>query len=513
MIRSSAAAALGALFVAAAGAWLVAGGWIDPQLVALRTTSVMARDVPGFVKESLALAEPKPWLQLGALLEMLGGPTTLAVLPVLAVGVGGVLLGKWYEWLRSRGWNAGSAVGAIALLGVHPFTLWALSRTGPDILALAAFAIVTASIRHLAEERAARRVVSLSLVIACWSWIDPRFIYCAPALLPLVIGSVPAKMVREAPSGLLLVLGVPVGGMLALSSWLGWASTGEWTAALAALGSHVCDLATPESGSWLGPDGEHVLGTVGAGSAILLVGSPVLGWYVLRPGVSLRLAGVLVGACTIPLVGLATASISGCSGHPLRFLFLAVAPVVAVLAECRTGPQRATALGLLLLGVVSAWVWVARSDEGEIVRWRTALLHRPLPEPHPGERALAAFLADGLPTLIDDRLGMPVVAALGRADRLILPPDPLFLEQVIARRPTVPQIAVPDPRRPGGERDRLNRAFPDLWERGPPGGSWRLVYDRSGWRVWRREERGADLVGPGPRSVPNPFGERRETAS
>lgn len=501
MIRSSAAAALGALFVAASGAWLVAGGWIDPQLVALRATAVMARDVPGFATEGLALVEPKPWLHLGALLEMLGGPTTLAALPALAVGVGGVLLGKWYERLRSKGWSARSGSWAIALLVVHPFTLWALSRTGPDILALAAFAVVTASIRHLAEERTARRAISLSLVIACWSWIDPRFVYCAPALLPLVIGSVPAKMLREAPSGLLLVLGVPVCGMLALSSWLGWASTGDWAAALVALGSGVCDLATAEAGSWLGPDAEHVLGAIGAGSAFLLVSSPVVGWYVLRPGLPLRLAGVLLGSCTVPLAGLATASILGCSGHPLRFLFLAVAPVVSVLAECRTGAQRAIALGLLLVGVAGAWAWVARSDDGEIVRWRTALLHLPLPEPHPGERALAAFLADGPATLLDDRLGMPVVAALGRADRLVLPPDPLFLEQLLTRRPTIRQIAVPDPRRPGAERDRLNRVFPDLWKRGRPG--WQLVYDQLGWRVWRRPDDGpsaAASIDPAPRA-------------
>jgi len=501
VIRSSAAAALGALFTAASGSWLVAGGWVDPQLVALRATAVMARDVPGFVQEGLALVEPKPWLQLGALLEMLGGPTTLAALPVLAVGVGGVLLGKGYERLRSTGWNAGSAIGAIALLVVHPFTLWALSRTGPDILALAAFAVVTASIRQLAEERTARRAISLSLVIACWSWIDPRFVYCAPALLPLVLGSVPAKMLREAPSGLLLVLGVPVGGMLALSSWLGWASTGDWAAALEALGSHVCDLAPAEAGSWLGPDGERFLGAVGAGSALLLVSAPVLGSCLFRPGASLRLAGVLVGSCAIPVAGFATARALGCSGHPLQFLFLAVAPVVSVLAECRTGARRAIALGLLFVGMAGAWVWVARSDEGEIVRWRTALLHRPLPEPHPGERALAAFLADGPATLLDDRLGMPVVAALGRADRLVLPPDPLFLEQLIARRPTVRQIAVPDPRRPGAERDRSNRTFPDLWERGRPG--WQLVYDQLGWRVWRRREDGpsaAASIDPAPRA-------------
>lgn len=98
------------------------------------------------------------------------------------------------------------------------------------------------------------------------------------------------------------------------------------------------------------------------------------------------------------------------------------------------------------------------------------------------------------------RLGAPVIAALGRADRFVLPPNAAFLEQILTRRASVARIAVPDPARPGADTDRLLRSFPAIWSRGPPRGGWRLVYDRSGWRVWCREdggEAGRDDTPPG----------------
>jgi hypothetical protein len=84
-------------------------------------------------------------------------------------------------------------------------------------------------------------------------------------------------------------------------------------------------------------------------------------------------------------------------------------------------------------------------------------------------------------------VGYPVIVARGSADGLVLPATDAFKLAVTLNRLSAPQIAVPDPRRPGAEHDQILQNFPDLYDDGAIG--YRLVYDRLGWRVWRQTSR------------------------
>ncbi|NBB82072.1 MAG: hypothetical protein GVY28_01570, partial [Alphaproteobacteria bacterium] len=113
-----------------------------------------------------------------------------------------------------------------------------------------------------------------------------------------------------------------------------------------------------------------------------------------------------------------------------------------------------------------------------------ALLGQPAEDRFAGERALAAFLTDGRETMIDDALGHPVIVARRSARDLVLPASDAFKLAITLNNPVAEQIAVPEPGRTGAARDQILQNFPFLYTEGLP--EYRLVYDRLGWRVWRR---------------------------
>lgn len=505
MSRATLALPLGGLAAAGPAIWLAAGDWVDEELIRLWAAAIMVRDVPGFAAERLPLVYPQLWFHLLVLLEGIGRSPMLAVLPLLAAVVGGLLLVGWYERLRAGGWPFHTAVAAVGLALLHPFTFWAFSRAGPDVLALGVFGLAAAMLRALAAAYAVRRLVLLALLLALWMLLDPRFAYYGPVLLPLLALLSPVPMLREGPFGLHLVLLLPLLGLLALLLWLGWAAAGDPVAVLAAIEAGPAGTGAA-AGPWLERFGGRLLEPMPIGAALVVATAPAALPALLRSENGSRVRILLAGLLAAPVVGLAAATALGRVEHPLAFLFLAIVPTMLALSEPATVGARRAALGLLLLGGTAGWWWVAQSDDPAIARWRVALLHHPSSEPHAGELALAAFLARGPATLLDDRLGAPVIAALGRADRLVLPPDPVFLEQTLTRRPSVRRIAVPDPNRPDAARDRILQAFPELWSRGPPEEGWRLVYDRGGWRVWCREDAGSigrsdSVVRPGERAA------------
>lgn len=485
------APALGGLVAAATALWLAAGGWIDEDLIRLRAAAIMARDVPNYAAERLPFVSRELWFHLLVLLEGLDRWPFLAVLPLLATVLGGLLLVFWYRELHAAGWSRAAALLAVGLIVLHPFAFWALSRAGSDVLALAVFALAVRLLYELATDYTVQRLMLFALLLALWVVLDERFVYYGPVLIPLLLYLLPPAILREGPFGLCLVLLLPVLAVLVLLGWLGWAAAGDPGALFAAIGARPVEAGTMLGGPWVERFGGRVLEPLLLGAAVVSASCPAVLPALFRTTTERRVRILLAGLLAIPVLGLGTATALGRAEHPLTSLFLAIVPTVFTLSQLATLRARRAALGLLLLGGTGGWCWVAQSEDPQIARWQAALLHRPSTEPHAGERALAAFLARGPATLLDDRLGAPVVAALGRADPLVLPPDPAFLEQISTRRPSVARIAVPDPSRPGAGMDRLLRTFPALWSRGPPGGRWRLVYDRDGWRVWCREEAGA----------------------
>jgi hypothetical protein len=86
--------------------------------------------------------------------------------------------------------------------------------------------------------------------------------------------------------------------------------------------------------------------------------------------------------------------------------------------------------------------------------------------------------------MIDNRSGYAVITARGDARGLLLPFADAFKIALRKQVPGVEQVVLPDPQSDLGRIDMINTQHPNAYEQGLPG--YRRVYDRAGWRVYRR---------------------------
>ncbi|HWN52457.1 MAG TPA: hypothetical protein VNO18_21995, partial [Xanthobacteraceae bacterium] len=87
--------------------------------------------------------------------------------------------------------------------------------------------------------------------------------------------------------------------------------------------------------------------------------------------------------------------------------------------------------------------------------------------------------------MVDSVNAPAVVVGRGSATGLITPPDENFNLAILMSVVSAPFVAVPDPQSNVGARDRLNKAFPQLFQHGLP--SYHLVYQNANWRLFGRE--------------------------
>ena len=144
-------------------------------------------------------------------------------------------------------------------------------------------------------------------------------------------------------------------------------------------------------------------------------------------------------------------------------------------------------VGLLLAGTIGGWTCFLYQPTESMRQWSSALTGTVQNNHHQADIALGKWLeAHREPTLIDDRSAYRVIAARGDARELVSTLSNLFKIEMRRARPTIKQIAVPDPDSATGERDAINHRWPAFYERGAD--DYRLVYDYLGWRVWRRRD-------------------------
>jgi hypothetical protein len=78
------------------------------------------------------------------------------------------------------------------------------------------------------------------------------------------------------------------------------------------------------------------------------------------------------------------------------------------------------------------------------------------------------------------------VLGRGGARGLLSPSDEAFTLGILFSRIDAPFVAVPDPQIGIGAQDRLNKAFPQLYQRVATG--YRLIFENAGWRLFARTE-------------------------
>jgi hypothetical protein len=193
---------------------------------------------------------------------------------------------------------------------------------------------------------------------------------------------------------------------------------------------------------------------------------------------------LVLSAITMAAAGITV--VTGLFGDPVAIS--AVPPVLAAIViicvpDIRTRP--AIVLPLLAIGWIGGVAEFAIFDSRIIAHVDAVLA----PAGSDSARTDALDLGGAITTragvMVDSVNAPAVVVGRGSASGLITPPDEKFSLAILTSIVSAPFVAVPDPQSNTGARDRLNKAFPQLFQHGLPG--YRLVYQNANWRLFGRE--------------------------
>jgi len=165
-----------------------------------------------------------------------------------------------------------------------------------------------------------------------------------------------------------------------------------------------------------------------------------------------------------------------------------VPPVLAAIVIMRI-PDVRTRLGIVLPLLVIGWIGgvveFAILDSRSIAHLDAVLAPAGSDRARTDALDLGGAIAAHAGVMVDSVNAPAVVVGRGRATGLITPPDENFNLAILMSTISTPFVAVPDPQSNVGARDRLNKAFPQLYQRGLPG--YRLVYQNTNWRLFGRK--------------------------
>jgi hypothetical protein len=90
-------------------------------------------------------------------------------------------------------------------------------------------------------------------------------------------------------------------------------------------------------------------------------------------------------------------------------------------------------------------------------------------------------------TLIGDALAYEAIVMQPEGNRFVFPFEYEYGMALRMPRKLPGQVVVPDPSRPGAFSDPMTRWYPGFYEQGSRGDE--IIYDRNGWRIWRKPVR------------------------
>ncbi|RMG29900.1 MAG: hypothetical protein D6721_04895 [Gammaproteobacteria bacterium] len=492
-LSPAAAFAVGTLVFGALAAHVLAMHYHEDQALFRWARILGVSDAAHLRFEDFGLIYPHVPFYLLLPFRFLPGLDTPAAPYLLSVLATGLLLALWTRHLARAGLAPGSALWLGLPVLLQPALVRAATTGGTLALGLLFLYALHRSMVRMATRGDIRAFIVLGGTLALYFFTDALSVHLFLALLPLLVLVVPERILRDSPLSVYVILATPL--VVAAGSWayLNWIFEGDFLQFLAAPGSayrggwqQVPDL------PWLARYGGTWWAAFGAAAVRLFLCYPVLLPLLLaarRHGAHGR---ALFAFCLLLPAATAFATAQNYLRHPDDLLGLAAAAVMAELAllpESRRPGWRLAFVLALLAGAGYGWYDYAH-DRGPVIRpWQQALAGHPQTPPPAGALALGRWLArEREETLIDERSAYHVIAARGDARGLVLSFDERFKLALRRRLPDLRQIAVPDPHSPAGHRDGILARFPHLYDRGLPG--YVRVYDRLGWRVYRRREPG-----------------------
>ncbi len=500
MTRVVAAGAIGvAVFICVLtmSAFAVRAGLVGDDAVALWATSIAAGD-GGLSIGQVAAAYPTLPFLASTLIDLVT-PSGTPAPALLAAAIAGGLAAAWFVSLQACGLSVPLAGAATALLVLHPGLLRA-AVAGPAEILLAVFLYLTgAALFDLRVRSGVSEVMAVGLGLVGLAFSHPIGAALACAATPFLIFAVRPALAANSALNVVSTLVFPTifaASSFAYVSWVfpgaGWSflvapaeGVSTWTAAF-----------TRGSGAIL--TGAIALDAAIAMALALMLGAPVAGLAMIRVfrRRPLLVPMLVTSAATITAAALAVAT--RMFGDPVA---LTVAPaVLAALAVSRVPDARGpatTLIALLAAGWVGGTLGLALIDPRIAPRAENALAAaeglvrgtEPTAGVDGGERAAALDLGgaiigrDGV--LVDSINAPAVVVGRGRAAGLVSPANEEFALSILTSSIRTPFVAVPDPQVGAGAQDRLNKAFPQLHQRGAQG--YRLIYSNAQWRLYARQ--------------------------
>jgi membrane protein XagC len=405
---------------------------------------------------------------------------------LLAAVIGGGLACMWFVSMRTAGLSVLVAGVATLLLILHPNLLW-LAVAGPSEILFVVFLYLFGDALYQMRARSGvTEVMAVGLALAGLAFSHPIGAAIACAATPFLILAVRPLMVANSAPNVVLTLVFPTVFAALAFSYVSWVFPGSGWSFLVAPAEGMSSWAA----SFMHGFGSAMTGVIAldAGIAVALtfvLSAPVVivaAIWVWRRRPLVMPAIVL---CVSAVAAAVIAVVTGLFGDPV--VLAAAAPVLAAIVIIRVPDVRArldVVLPLLLLGWLGGAATLMILDP-RIVNQAGAMLARVGANPaRADDLDLGGMIADREGVLVDSVNAPAVVVGRGRATGLITPQHAEFGLAVLTSAIDAPFVAISDPQTAAGAQDRLNKAFPLLYQRGPPG--YRLVYHNATWKLFKK---------------------------
>jgi membrane protein XagC len=463
----------------------VRGGLMADDAVMLWAGAITAGDGGMSIGQITAAYPTIPFLA-STLIELVtanGAPAP----ELLAAGIGGLLACAWYLSLRAVGLSLLAAGVTTLLLIFHPGLLWP-AVTGPSEILLVVFLyLLGGALYDLRARSGVSEVMAVGLALVGLAFSHPMGAAIAFAATPFLIFVVRPALVANSAINVVLTLVFPTVFSAAAFAYVSWVFPGSGWSFLIAPAEGISTW----TASFTRGVGGAITGVIALDAGIAFAFAFVLSapavvvamiWVFRRR--PLVVPALVLFATTVAAVVVAVAT--GLFGDPVAVT--AVPPVLAAIVMMRV-PDVRTRLGVVLPLLAIGWIGGAIAFavvDRRIAAQVGAVLARASADPARTD-ALdlggAIIAHDGV--LVDSVNAPAVVVGRGSATGLITPPDENFGLAILLSTISTPFVAVPDPQSNVGAQDRLNKAFPQLYQRGPPG--YRLVYHNANWRLFGRK--------------------------
>jgi hypothetical protein len=486
--RALASAPIGLLvfvIVSAMAAVAVRNGFLADDAVMLWASAITAGD-GGMPVGLIAAAYPTIPFLASTLLEFLAPAGTPAP-ALLAAGIGGLLACAWYSSLRGAGLPLLAAGATTLLLILHPGLLRSAVAGPSEILLVTFLYLFGIALYDLRARSGASEVMAAGLALAGLAFSHPMGAAIACAAMPFLIFAVRPTLVANSAVNIVFTLVFPTVFCAVAFVYVSWVFPGSGWSFLVAPAEGVSTWAA----SFTQGLGGMMTGVIAldAGIAIaltFLLGAP----FVLVAMIWVRRRRPLVMPALVLAITTVVAAVvvadTGMFGDPVALTV--VPPVLAAIVVTRTPEVRTRlviVLPLLMIGWIGGAAAFAVVDPRIIAHARAVMTQAGSDPARTDALDLGGALVARESVLVDSVNSPAVIVGRGSARGLIMPSDEDF--GLALRMASIDSrfVAVPDPQSNGGAQDRLNKAFPQLYQSGPPG--YELVYRNASWRLFGRK--------------------------